>query len=46
MRKITRVIGVAGGPAKLKAIHAALKSQLIDVLVTDHVTAIELLEKF
>jgi deoxyribonucleoside regulator len=45
MRKIPRVVGIAGGPAKVKAIDAALRAQLIDVLVTDHVTAIALLGK-
>jgi DNA-binding transcriptional regulator LsrR (DeoR family) len=45
MRKIPRVVGVAGGPSKLKAIRAALKAKLIDVIVTDHVTATELLAK-
>ena len=42
MRKIRRVVGVAGGRSKWKAIRAALKARLIDVLVTDHVTAEEL----
>jgi DNA-binding transcriptional regulator LsrR (DeoR family) len=45
MRKIPRVVGVAGGPSKLKAIRVALKAKLIDVIVTDHVTATELLAK-
>ena len=45
LRKIPRVVGVAGGPSKLKAIRAAFKAKLIDVLVTDHVTATELVEK-
>jgi DNA-binding transcriptional regulator LsrR (DeoR family) len=43
MKNIARVVGIAGGPAKLRAIHAALKARLINVLVTDHVTATELL---
>lgn len=45
MAKISRVVGVAGGPSKLKAIHAALKAGFLDVLVTDHVTAAGLLGK-
>jgi DNA-binding transcriptional regulator LsrR (DeoR family) len=45
MRKIPRVVAVAGGPSKLKAIRAALQAKLIDVIVTDHVTATELLNK-
>jgi DNA-binding transcriptional regulator LsrR (DeoR family) len=45
IRKIPRVVGVAGGPSKVKAIRAALKAKFIDVIVTDHVTATELLDK-
>ncbi len=45
MRKIPRVVAVAGGPSKLKAIRAALQAKLIDVIVTDHVTAKELLNR-
>lgn len=43
MQRITLVIGVAGGLAKFRAIQAALKGQWVDVLVTDHVTAQQLL---
>ena len=43
MQRINLVIGVAGGMAKLRAIPPALKGQLVDVLVTDHVTAQQLL---
>jgi DNA-binding transcriptional regulator LsrR (DeoR family) len=32
-------IGVAGGPAKVKPLVGALKSGLINILVTDAVTA-------
>jgi Putative sugar-binding domain len=39
------IVAVAGGPSKLKAIRAALQAKLIDVIVTDHVTATELLNK-
>jgi DNA-binding transcriptional regulator LsrR (DeoR family) len=33
---------VAGGPGKVEAIHAALKSGIVDVLITDQDTAEEL----
>ncbi|MGB3716167.1 MAG: sugar-binding transcriptional regulator [Candidatus Promineifilaceae bacterium] len=42
--KIERVVGVAGGSAKFEAIRAALRRKLVDVLVTDHITAQRLLE--
>lgn len=44
IRKIGRVIGVAGGPQKRRAIRAALQGRLINVLVTDDQTAKWLLE--
>jgi dihydroxyacetone kinase-like protein len=44
LKKVRRVIGVAGGPQKLKAIQAALEGGLVDVLVTDHATAHKLAE--
>ncbi len=44
LEKVYRVVGVAGGAAKLRAIRAALKGNLIDVLVTDQITAQELLK--
>jgi DNA-binding transcriptional regulator LsrR (DeoR family) len=44
LKKIPHVVGVAGGSAKLKPIRAALEAKLINVLVTDHVTAQELLK--
>jgi DNA-binding transcriptional regulator LsrR (DeoR family) len=43
MQRINLVVGVAGGLAKFKAIQAALKGRLVDVLVTDQVTAQQLL---
>lgn len=43
MRQINLVVGVAGGGAKHKAIEAALEGHLVDVLVTDHLTAQRLL---
>jgi DNA-binding transcriptional regulator LsrR (DeoR family) len=44
IRSISLVVGVAGGLAKFKAIKAALRGKLVDVLVTDHVTAAQLLQ--
>lgn len=44
LKKIDRVVGVAGGPKKVEVIHAALKGRLINVLVTDHVCAKKILE--
>lgn len=43
IRDIPRVIGVAGGEAKTEVIRAALRGQILDVLVTDHATARALL---
>ncbi len=45
VKRIGHVVGVAGGSAKLKAIRGALEGKLIDVLVTDHVTAQNLVNK-
>jgi DNA-binding transcriptional regulator LsrR (DeoR family) len=44
LRQIYRVVGIGGGQAKLAAIRAALQGRLINVLVTDHVTAQQLLK--
>ena len=43
IRKIPRVIGIAGGTAKLEMIRAALHGNTLDVLVTDLSTAEALL---
>jgi len=43
-RQIPHVVGLAGGADKLEAVRAALAGRLLDVLVTDHVTAGKLLE--
>jgi len=40
---IPRVIGVAGGTVKYEVIRAALRGKILDVLVTDHITAQALL---
>jgi len=38
IKEIPRVIGIAGGEAKYGIIRAALRSNVLDVLVTDHAT--------
>jgi DNA-binding transcriptional regulator LsrR (DeoR family) len=43
--RIDKVVGVAGGPLKVDALLGALRGQLLNVLITDHVTALQLLEK-
>jgi DNA-binding transcriptional regulator LsrR (DeoR family) len=43
IKSIPRVIGVAGGAEKLEVIRAALRGELIDVLVTDQATGAALL---
>jgi DNA-binding transcriptional regulator LsrR (DeoR family) len=40
------VVGVAGGPEKIDAIHGALCGNLIDVLITDHTTASQIADRF
>lgn len=45
LKKIPRVIGIAGGSSKMQAIFAALQASLVNILVTDHLTAKALLEK-
>ena len=44
LRKIQCIVGVAGGAAKRKAIQGALAGKLINVLITDHVTARHLVD--
>jgi DNA-binding transcriptional regulator LsrR (DeoR family) len=44
LRKTKRVVAVAGGPAKVNAIRAALRGKFVDVLITDQVTAQALME--
>lgn len=43
LMNVDRVVGVAGGPAKVPAILGALRGKLINVLITDRVTAERLL---
>ena len=45
LKKIDRVVGVTGGPKKFGAIRAALKGKIINVLVTDHLSAKRVLEE-
>ncbi|MCP4167217.1 MAG: sugar-binding transcriptional regulator [Chloroflexi bacterium] len=44
IKNIPRRIGVAGGEGKLEVIHGALAGKLINVLVTDDITAARLLK--
>ena len=44
IKQVPKVVGVSGGPDKLSAIRAALRGQLINVLITDSATAEGLLE--
>jgi len=43
-RRVPHVVGLAGGAAKLDAIRGALAGKLVNVLITDHLTAQHLLE--
>lgn len=43
LKKIGRVVGVAGGQRKTKAILAALRGKWINLLITDRKTAEDLL---
>jgi len=44
-RRIPHVVGLAGGAVKLDAIRGALAGKLVNVLITDHLTAQRLLEE-
>lgn len=44
LKKLKNVIGVAAGDSKVEAIHAALRGQYLDVLITDDRTAGKLLQ--
>jgi len=44
LRRVRRVVGIAGGARKTAAIHGALAGRWINVLITDHHTASRLLE--
>jgi DNA-binding transcriptional regulator LsrR (DeoR family) len=44
LKRVPRVVGMAGGPQKHEVVRAALRGQLIDVLITDQHMARLLLE--
>jgi DNA-binding transcriptional regulator LsrR (DeoR family) len=44
IKRVPRTVGVSGGPDKRAAVRAALDGRLINVLITDSLTAEELLE--
>jgi len=44
LKRIKQVVGVAGGPHKAKVIRAALVGKLVNVLITDHVCAKQILQ--
>ncbi len=43
LKMVERVVGVAGGPQKIQALQGALLGRLINILITDHLTARQLL---
>ena len=43
LAKASRVLGLAGGQRKLHAIRSALNGKLVNVLITDHISAIGLM---
>jgi DNA-binding transcriptional regulator LsrR (DeoR family) len=45
MKKIPRMVGVAGGPEKYEAILGALQGGIINTLITDTQTAQRLIEE-
>lgn len=45
LKKVDTVVGIAGGKEKTDVIYGALKGKLIDVLITDHQTANNVLSR-
>jgi DNA-binding transcriptional regulator LsrR (DeoR family) len=45
IKQLPLVVGVSGGASKYQAILSALRGRLIDVLVTDNITATRLLKE-
>jgi len=45
LKRIPNVIGIAAGKRKIKPILASLRGNIIDTLITDEITAIELLKE-
>ncbi|HML21941.1 MAG TPA: sugar-binding transcriptional regulator [Aggregatilinea sp.] len=43
LKQIDRVVGMVGGPEKVDVVRAAMRGHLIDVLITDHLSAQALL---
>lgn len=46
LKKIPKIVAVAGGKEKIEAIHAALRGKLMDVLITDENAAREILKNY
>jgi DNA-binding transcriptional regulator LsrR (DeoR family) len=44
LARVERVVGAAGGPQKVEVLRGALRGSLINVLITDHLTARRLLD--
>ncbi len=44
IKQVPKVVGISGGPDKVSAIRAALRGEIVNVLITDSVTAEALLE--
>ena len=44
LQRVPRVVGVSGGPEKFAALHGALHGKLINVLITDSLSAQKLLD--
>ena len=45
IQKIKQVVGLAGGPQKIAAIKGAMRAKLVNILITDHMTAAKLLKE-
>lgn len=45
IKRIPRVVGVAGGESKYDVIRGAVRGHLVNVLITDEITAVRLLEE-
>jgi len=45
LKRINRIVGIAGGESKFRAIKAAVLGKLINVLITDQKTALRLVKK-
>jgi DNA-binding transcriptional regulator LsrR (DeoR family) len=45
LRRVGRVVGIAGGVEKFRAVYGALRGGLVNVLITDSVLAEELVER-